>query len=61
MPDPTEINSKIDIICTTVIPTVGRSTLSRAVKSVLEQASLVEGFEVNVINDSGKLLAGADW
>jgi len=61
MSDPTEISSKIDIICTTVIPTVGRSTLSRAVKSVLEQVSLIEEFEVIVINDSGKSLAEADW
>ena len=56
-----EISSKIDLLCTTVIPTVGRSSLSRAVKSVLEQASLVEEFEVIVINDSGKSLAEADW
>ena len=49
------------MLCSAIIPTVGRSTLSRAVKSVLEQDSLVEEFEVVVINDSGKLLAEADW
>jgi glycosyltransferase involved in cell wall biosynthesis len=49
------------MLCSAIIPTVRRSTLSRAVKSVLEQVSLVEEFEVIVINDSGKLLADADW
>ena len=49
------------MLCSAIIPTVGRSSLSRAVESVLKQGSLGEEFEVIVINDSGKLLAEADW
>jgi glycosyltransferase involved in cell wall biosynthesis len=45
------------MLCSAIIPTVGRSTLSRAVESVLKQGSLGEEFEVIVMNDSGKLLA----
>ena len=49
------------IFCSTVIPTVARPTLDRAVRSVLEQAFSREGFEVIVVNDSGKTLSSADW
>ena len=49
------------MLCSAIIPTVGRSSLSRAVESVLKQGSLGEEFEMIVINDSGKLLAEADW
>lgn len=45
---------------TSVIPTVGRPTLSRAVESVLSQ-SLDEDFEVVVVNDSGRPLEDAAW
>lgn len=49
------------IFCSTIIPTIGRSTLTRAVESVLQQ-SIPEGdFEVLVINDSGAPLAEAEW
>jgi glycosyltransferase involved in cell wall biosynthesis len=44
----------------TIIPTVNRSTLSRAVYSVLEQ-DLAADFEVIVVNDSGEFLPDADW
>lgn len=46
---------------TTVIPTVGRQTLSRAVESVLAQSSNGFDFEVVVVNDSGTSLPGAEW
>ena len=49
------------MICSAIIPTVGRSSLSRAVESVLEQASPGEEFEVIVINDSGNPLPEAAW
>lgn len=45
----------------TVIPTVNRPTLSRAVASVLRQEFAEADFEVIVVNDSGKELAKADW
>ncbi|MBV7327644.1 glycosyltransferase family 2 protein [Chloroflexi bacterium TSY] len=48
------------MFCSTVIPTVGRSTLSRAVHSVLTQELPAE-FEVIVVNDSGTPLPEADW
>lgn len=49
------------IFCSTVIPTVGRATLSRAVVSVLQQKIPGEVFEVIVVNDSGFPLPDADW
>ena len=49
------------MFCSTVIPTVGRSTLSRAVYSVLDQTFTADDFEVIVVNDSGQPLPEADW
>ena len=46
---------------TTVIATVARPTLSRAVKSVLSQSFKADDFEVIVVNDSGKRLPEEDW
>ena len=45
----------------TVIPTIGRSTLARAVESVLSQDLPDADFEVIVVNDSGAPLPPADW
>jgi glycosyltransferase involved in cell wall biosynthesis len=45
----------------TVIPTIGRSTLSRAVYSVLKQDFKRDKCEVIVVNDSGKDLPAEDW
>lgn len=53
------INNKM--FCSTIIPTVGRPTLSRAVESVLNQECAADDFEVIVVNDSGRPLAQADW
>ena len=47
--------------CSTIIPTVGRSTLARAVESVLGQDSEPGLCEVIVVNDSGAPLAAEDW
>jgi glycosyltransferase involved in cell wall biosynthesis len=49
------------MICSTIIPTIGRDTLSRAVKSVLQQDFDADEFEVIVVNDSGQPLPHADW
>jgi glycosyltransferase involved in cell wall biosynthesis len=45
----------------TVIPTIGRETLARAVNSVLEQELDHAECEVIVVNDSGKELPIEDW
>jgi len=49
------------MFCSTIIPTVGRATLSRAVCSVLDQTFPTEDREVIVVNDSGKPLPALDW
>lgn len=45
----------------TIIPTINRSTLSRAVCSVLNQSFKAADFEVIVVNDSGRPLPDTDW
>lgn len=45
----------------TIIPTVGRVTLSRAVDSVLSQSFDKGDFEVIVVNDSGSSLPWQSW
>lgn len=45
----------------TIIPTIGRPVLGRAVQSVLEQSFAAEDFEVIVVNDSGRPLPEAEW
>lgn len=49
------------MFCSTIIPTVGRPTLARAVESVLGQTLGPEDFEIIVVNDSGRTLDGGDW
>jgi glycosyltransferase involved in cell wall biosynthesis len=48
------------MFCSTVIPTIARDSLSRAVQSVLEQRSTAD-YEVIVVNDSGGPLSVAPW
>lgn len=48
------------IWCSTIIPTVGRASLARAVESVLGQRDSPE-LEVIVVNDSGQPLGEATW
>ena len=55
------ISNRPDPFCSAVIATIGRSSLSRAVESVLQQSIPNESFEILVINDSGKPLPEADW
>jgi hypothetical protein len=50
-----------DVFCSTVIPTIGRATLTRAVESVLGQASAGVVCEVIVVNDAGYPLPPATW
>lgn len=51
----------MDVFCSTIIPTVNRPTLPRAVYSVLEQAFSAADFEVIVVNDSGQPMPDTDW
>jgi glycosyltransferase involved in cell wall biosynthesis len=51
----------MQIFCSTIIPTIGRNTLSRAVCSVLDQDFYEAGIEVIVVNDSGGSLPDAEW
>ena len=59
---PSEVRTnKVQVFCSTVIPTIGRPTLSRAVESVLNQQLSIHDLEVIVVNDSGQPLPEADW
>lgn len=49
------------MFCSTIIPTIGRTSLSRAVCSVLDQEFTHDDFEVIVVNDSGRSLPFMDW
>ena len=51
----------MSIFCSTIIPTINRSTLSRAIYSVLDQDFRAADFEVIVVNDSGQTLPDMDW
>jgi glycosyltransferase involved in cell wall biosynthesis len=48
------------LLGSTIIPTIGRPTLSRAVTSMLDQGC-ADDWELIVVNDSGRLLPKADW
>jgi glycosyltransferase involved in cell wall biosynthesis len=49
------------MFCSVIIPTIGRSSLDHAVKSVLEQNFPQEDFEIIIVNDSGLALPDSDW
>jgi glycosyltransferase involved in cell wall biosynthesis len=49
------------MFCSTIIPTIGRSSLPHAVESVLNQRPGSDDFEVIVINDSGRPLPQGPW
>ncbi|MSP12153.1 MAG: glycosyltransferase family 2 protein [Chloroflexi bacterium] len=55
------INGRGSMFCSTIIATIDRSTLPRAVQSVLEQDFPGADFEIIVVNDSGASLAAAAW
>jgi glycosyltransferase involved in cell wall biosynthesis len=54
-------NLTSEIFFSYIIPTIGRSSLETAVKSVLDQDFSRADFEVIVVNDSGNPLPGEDW
>ncbi|MEM7333021.1 MAG: glycosyltransferase family A protein [Chloroflexota bacterium] len=49
------------MFCSTIIPTVGRDHVNRAVQSVLDQQFDPQQFEIIVVNDSGKPLPEHPW
>jgi glycosyltransferase involved in cell wall biosynthesis len=49
------------MFCSLIIASIGRPSLQRAVQSILEQESLSGGFEVIIVNDSGKPLPKESW
>jgi glycosyltransferase involved in cell wall biosynthesis len=49
------------MFCSTIVPTIGRPTLARAVESVLDQGFSADAYEVIVVNDSGQPLSDAAW
>ena len=49
------------MFCSTIIPTIGRESLDRAVQSVINQDFKENDFEVIVVNDSGLPLTPAVW
>lgn len=48
-------------LISTIIPTVGRATLSHAVQSVIDQQLSGEEVEIIVVNDSGQPLPKMSW
>ena len=48
-------------LISTIIPSVGRATLSQAVQSVLDQQPSSAEFEIIVVNDSGQPLPKMSW
>ncbi|HSG41979.1 MAG TPA: glycosyltransferase family A protein [Anaerolineales bacterium] len=49
------------MLCSVIIPTIGRSTLTRAVESVLMQRLPASELEVIIVNDSGVPLPDVEW
>lgn len=48
-------------LISTIIPTIGRATLSHAVQSVIDQRASSAQFEIIVVNDSGQPLPNMNW
>ena len=49
------------MFCSTIIATIGRDKLDRAVQSVLDQNFPQDQFEIIIANDSGEPLPDYDW
>lgn len=49
------------MLCSTVIPTIGRPSLTTSVESILDQKISPSDFEIIVVNDSGIPLPAASW
>jgi glycosyltransferase involved in cell wall biosynthesis len=52
---------RFDLLTSSIIPTVGRRTLSRAVESILEQELPINSHEIIIVNDGGQPLPPANW
>lgn len=50
-----------ELFCSTIIPTIGRTSLTRTVMSVLDQEVNGRDFEIIVVNDLGQSLPEAEW
>ena len=51
----------MEIFCSTIIPTIGRASLTSSVECVLQQTLNEDDFEVIVVNDSGRALPELSW
>jgi glycosyltransferase involved in cell wall biosynthesis len=51
----------MNFLISTIIPSIGRATLSQAVQSVIDQQSSSVEFEIIVVNDSGQPLPKMSW
>ena len=49
------------MLCSTIIPTICRPSLSIAIQSVMDQGLEPGDFEIIIVNDSGKPLPRAGW
>jgi glycosyltransferase involved in cell wall biosynthesis len=49
------------LLISTIIPSIGRATLSHAVQSVIDQQSSSVEFEIIVVNDAGQPLPKMSW
>ncbi len=49
------------MFCSTIVPTIGRPSVARAVQSVLDQPLPTGDFEIIVVNDSGQPLPAGSW
>jgi glycosyltransferase involved in cell wall biosynthesis len=56
-----KLMDNIPMLCSTIIPTIGRYSVKQAVESVLMQNLPGGEFEVIVVNDSGSSLLEAAW
>jgi glycosyltransferase involved in cell wall biosynthesis len=54
-------NGDKEFVCTTIIPTIGRKSLQRAVESVLIQQTPTGAIQLIVVNDSGESLPPSEW
>lgn len=49
------------MFCSIIIPTIGRNSLSRTIKSVTSQNYPSDEFELIIVNDSAESLQESDW
>jgi len=59
--DDARMPEEVAILCSTIIPTINRPTLTRSVESALEQGIDPRRHEIIVVNNSGSPLRKEDW